>query len=130
MRTHLILCVSILLAGCATQSARHSGPFVTAKVTRLVDEQRRTNKSVVQTSKPEEVQKLASFFPGLGTRKRSNPPASWVTLVFVKLSRADGSSVTIRSNYEHWNDGTADGQWFVDGDLEAYVNKLFEDRGN
>ncbi len=54
---------AMLVAGCSRESTRDDNTFVTAKVTRLVDEQGQPNRSTIQMSKPEEVRDLASFFP-------------------------------------------------------------------
>lgn len=69
-------------------------------------------------------ERLASFFPGLGTGQTSRRAGSWIADVQIQFHRPEGGMITVTSSYEDWQEG-ANGDLPVQGDLRSHVNALF-----
>ena len=73
------------------------------------------------------IERVLSFFPGVGQGKASPDAGGWESEVEVVLTRLDGRSVVIRSDFESWSEGPGD--WPVKGNLKSYVEHLLADKG-
>lgn len=71
------------------------------------------------------VERLLSFFPGVGQGKASPDAGGWESEVEVVLTRLDGRAVVVRSDFESWSEGHGD--WPVNGHLKSYVQDLLAD---
>ena len=66
--------------------------------------------------------RLATFFPQLGTRRRSGIAGAWLPTVEVAFKAADGAVTHVTSNFEVWSEGHGD--WAAQPGLEAHVAEL------
>ena len=108
----------------------NGGRFVRAKVI-LYDLRQMDGPTLVkEITEPEQIRRLASFFPGLG-RRRSIMSAGYKTGVIVSFVEADGGivEVLIDSGCEVWAWGSAERSsnscFRVRGDLAGFIEELF-----
>jgi len=66
--------------------------------------------------------RLAAFFPQLGTGSRSRIAGAWMPTVEVDFKAADGKVTHVMSNFEVWSEGRGD--WAAQPGLEAHVTEL------
>lgn len=82
-------------------------------------------RSVKTTLDAASANRLATFFPQLGTRKKSGTAGAWMPKVEVDFKAADGAVTHVTSNFEVWSEGRGD--WPVQPGLEAYVFSMTRD---
>lgn len=68
--------------------------------------------------------RLAAFFPGLGTGRKSRKAGAWIANVKIQFYRPDGTVLVVTSNYQDWNQGPS-GDLPVNGDLRGHISKMF-----
>jgi hypothetical protein len=119
LKVFLIGAISFFLSACSQGEIS----FVSADVIRLMDQNRQPVRSTIHLADPRQVAEVASFFPNVGTGARSDKTGGWIALALVRLNRADGSVVEIKTNYESWTEGNGD--WQVNGDFLTLTNKHF-----
>lgn len=66
--------------------------------------------------------RLATFFPQLGTGKKSRIAGAWMPTVEVNFKAADGAVTHVMSNFEVWSEGRGD--WAAQPGLEVYVSSI------
>jgi hypothetical protein len=124
-----------LLAACSSDNSsskaaahqvRNRG-FVKAQITRYFDaNDNKVKRSTVTLEDPVQIQKLISFFPGAATGRQSPTTSAWTTKAEVRLIRADGSSLKIKSDYRVWSEANpASGDFPIRGQFRHFVNSLF-----
>jgi hypothetical protein len=73
---------------------------------------------------PSEIDRLASYFPGMDSDRRSRIYGRWIPWLTVEFVRADGSVISVRSDYRDWTEGEGRGDFPVRGDLGGYVREV------
>ena len=114
--------LAIALPGCGpSQDKSGVGAFQQATVVLLGPP-----RQMKQITDPNEIQRLISFFPGLGSRT-SHRVAGWVAGVVVSLVSAEGTVVEVTVSYEvdTWSWGQGRGDLPVEGDLAGFLKDLF-----
>lgn len=106
------------------ESKRDVMEFTTAEVTIVWDDQDRRVNLTKRIAKQTEIRRLLSFFPDVGRGQHSPVAEPWEGAVKVRFARADGSVVTVRSDYESWNEGHGD--WPVEPGFTDYIRELLE----
>ena len=139
----MTLTAIVVFCGCSSskkenevQKAKDSGKrqsasqFVKAKITRYY----KTPEGVPQQDSREitgskEVNRLASYFPGLGKKRESNYGSGWQKSADIWFFRDDGSSIrlSVAPALDTWAEGN--GEWPVRDakKFQAYFRKLFEE---
>lgn len=88
-----------------------------------------------------EIQRLLSFFPGAGRgREGPEPPAPWVELLVIQVTRLDGTVLKVTSSYQFWHEepigasktefwSEGHGDWLLNDTkaFRSYIQKLFEE---
>ncbi|HET6881311.1 MAG TPA: hypothetical protein VFI31_14210, partial [Pirellulales bacterium] len=65
---------------------------------------------------------LATFFPQLGTGKKSRIAGTWMPTVEVQFMAAEGTVTHVASTFDVWSEGNGD--FAAQPGLEAYVSSL------
>lgn len=73
---------------------------------------------------PAAIDRLESFFPGMGRPRLSFVARFWMPRVTIHFQKHDGSELTVRSDYKAWTDGKSTGDARVRGELADYVESL------
>jgi hypothetical protein len=79
---------------------------------------------IVTVTAPKELQKLASFFPNLGQKRKSWLTGGWQAERQIDFVGSDGRTVTvwISWNDEYWSEGPGD--WPLDPEFRKYIASL------
>lgn len=102
-----------------------AGRFVRADVTLYRrDEQGRQVQLQKRVDDAEQIRRLAAFFPGAGTGRRSPTGGGWMTRVRVVFTRTDGTMADVGSDFTHWGEGL--GEFPAEPGLEQHVRSLFD----
>jgi hypothetical protein len=115
-----------LLHGCtaSSENASNNIKFVRAEVCYyFTPSGRRIPDRKQPITDPATVQRLVSFFPGVGEGRESDTAGGWEASVRIRLLADDGKTVTISSDFDDWSEGKGD--WKVHGDLGALIADLF-----
>jgi hypothetical protein len=116
--------VSISLVGALTGCSQEI-EWKSARVS-LVDSVRKmpaeTVNSVVICDKGL-LRQLTGYMPGVGKGKESPVSGHWVADVEITLTKEDGTSTTIFSNYDRWTE--RHGEWPTKPGFKAFIQSLF-----
>jgi hypothetical protein len=134
MRRVQIGLVAGLLLGCQSFT-KDTSPLVKAVVERPVvregrpvfDEGGMVRMERKTITAREELDRLASFFPGVGEGKHSGIAGGWKAGYWVKFERADGKSVQLTVNHQGttWSEGQGD--WDAPPGLKEHLDRLLVD---
>jgi hypothetical protein len=133
MRTSLacvaVLCLvggAVLLVRLVRSLARPGGPkgptYTSVEITIFDDARGAINKGPMVIRGPEVIDKLKTFFPQLGSGKKSRIAGAWKRRAVCDFAAEDGTKIKVHTNYKQWSVG--DGDWQVNGDLSAYLDEL------
>jgi len=134
---HLILLASLLplFAACNKEAPSTSNPqaaaslrnrgFIRAQIKRHFDANENPVPTTAKTiDDATQIQKLIAFFPGCDTGRTSPITGNWKSHADVRVYRADGSSLLIKSDYKVWSEGNGD--FPLRGPFRQYIATLFE----
>lgn len=85
---------------------------------------------VTVVSKPEDVAKLAAFFPGAGQGKKSDWAGGWIPYAEIELERSNGETVriTFDPQFELWAEReNGHGDWPLDSKFQPYFLSLLKE---
>jgi hypothetical protein len=116
------------LAGCSDQSEETK--FVEAVIETYYDAQRQSKEIKRTIQNPEEVRKLASFFPRMGEGKESDEAAAEEAFGTITFTRKSGEPirVSVSHSLDAWSEGQGD--WPLSKDFEPYFLRLLQEDGD
>ena len=85
-----------------------------------------------------EIQRLLSFFPGVGGGRKSASAAPWEPAVELLFTSAEGTVLRVTTDCDFWNERRGDGSelylwseghgdWEVEPGLKKYIRNLFQE---
>lgn len=74
----------------------------------------------------DQIRRLISFMPGVGKGRESGVGGHWVADLEITLTKEDGTSVTVFSNYDRWVEGPSD--WAVNPGFKEFIDSLLPAR--
>jgi hypothetical protein len=129
-KKRLFVAISLAVTGIGLVVALlASGPKV--KAATIVLNRGTSTEQKIQVTDEDEVNRLASFFPGLGRRKWSRSAAKWLSFDEIQFEMTDGRTVAVQVyDYERtwrWSSGSEYGGDFAlrDG-FGEYFRQLLE----
>jgi hypothetical protein len=133
MRTSLAyvgaLCLvggAFLLVWIVRSRARPGGPkgpaYTSVTIALFGDARGQVKKGPTVIRDAKRIDQLKTFFPQLGSGKRSRIAGAWKSLAVCDFEAEGGTKVQVHTNYRQWSVG--DGDWPVNGDLSAYLDQL------
>ena len=118
-----ISCLLCVLAGGCSGSRNVASQFSSVTVMLTGSPEKGGGKAVVLKNQAD-IEEAAAFFPGLTKNRKSNWAGWWGPHMRFTFACADNITIEVSSDYTMWRKPGA-GDFWVKGDLEVYVKKLF-----
>ena len=123
----ILMCVCMVVLGEVMGCQQSAPEFVGASVDVIDLYPGRMRPAHVEVTDASEVNRLASFFPGLGEDRKSGKAGNWMAQVRIEFLTKGGKSliVLVDPDFECWNEG-GHGDWNLSSEFKPYLLKLLE----